>query len=121
MKILCLTNSPVSFDNANGKFIRNYLYNLKPDEICNFYVSGEKQDENIDSFCISNSDLINYTKKIGFYCKQEKNSYVSSEKEPKKHRLNTWFVIFYTNWDFGKKVEFIHGLQTTNQHIFFWL
>lgn len=103
MKILCLTNSPVSFDNANGKFIRNYLYSLKPDEICNFYVSGEKQDENIDSFCISNCDLINYTKKIGFYCKQEKNSYVFSEKEPKKTPFKHLVRYFLYKLGFWKK------------------
>lgn len=53
-EILCIANSPLSLNNANGKFLRNYLKSYNDNELASFYISSEPTDNKIDSFQITN-------------------------------------------------------------------
>lgn len=44
MKILLLSNNPISKTNSNGKTINNLLANFSDTEICNFYITEDNRD-----------------------------------------------------------------------------
>ena len=50
MRLLLLSNNPVSLTNANGRTLKNLLYFFKSEELAQIYTTGESYDS---SFCSS--------------------------------------------------------------------
>ncbi|MCQ2975614.1 MAG: hypothetical protein MJ211_12505 [Bacteroidales bacterium] len=101
MKILVVSNNCLSFDNNNGKVMRNYLYAFSNDELCNFYISNEKSPVGISSFNVTNNDALKRFVTFGLF--KAKKSSASSENvngsnikySPFKHYLR------YLVWNSG--------------------
>lgn len=98
-KLLCITNNPISLNNANGKFIRNYLYSFKEDELCNFFITNEESAENISSFSVTNNEVFKKTITLGLYKNRNKkssnNGLIKNTSSPLKH------IIRYLIWNLG--------------------
>ncbi|MEA5061265.1 MAG: hypothetical protein VB015_02480 [Erysipelotrichaceae bacterium] len=76
MKILLLSNNPISRTNSNGKTIGNLLSNFSKEEICNFFITDDNKDEThcTSFFAFSTKDVIKsfFTfKKIGNICQNQ--------------------------------------------------
>lgn len=98
-KLLCITNNPISLNNANGKFVRNYLYSFREDELCNFFITNEEGAKNISSFNITNNEAFKKTVSFGFYKKKNKklsnNGLIKNTSSPLKH------ILRYFIWNLG--------------------
>ena len=106
IKLLVISNNLISYNNANGKFIKNYLYAFSNNELCNFYISDDikTKEEDFDSFNITDYEVLNNLK-------LKKNSKRSDAVHPKNgyHKNNNAIrhLLRYAVWKFAfPKKEF---------------
>lgn len=112
-KILCITSDPISLNNPNGKFIRNYLHSFDDNELANFYISTNEKDNQIDSFNVTDKIalLSIYKRKTKLVKKISENKIDNSIRKQKnafKH------ICRYLVWNLGfwKKTGFSSWLNS---------
>lgn len=101
MKLLVVSNNFLSFDNNNGKVMKNYLNAFSNNEIANFYISNDIADSSIASFNVTNKQALKSFLSFGIV-KDSKNKKTLSEQRnssikysPLKH------LIRYLIWKSG--------------------
>ena len=113
-RILCISNDPISKDNANGKFIRLYLDAFPDNSIYSFFIS-EKYHFDYDShfFNVTDSDLLNYLKKRGEHSKRSNNYSNAKNKTPLKY-LARYFLWRIIRWERKGFYEWISNFNPTS-------
>ena len=108
MKILCITNNPISLNNANGKFIRNYLFCFSDYELSNFYITNDEPATGINSFNVTNYDALLKLITLGLHKRRKKstnnNGNIKNTSSPIKHifRYIVWSTGFWKLYGFKK-------------------
>ncbi len=100
-KLLIISNNLFSYNNANGKFLRNYLASFSDSEICNFYISNDH--ESTESF-----EVFNVTDKIALDKlllkrdpKEVKENPPTSNENISNHQTALKHLLRYFVWNFG--------------------
>ena len=95
-KLLVISNNLISLNNANGKFIRNYLGSFNNDEIINFYISNDKRsDEDLKNiFQFTDKDAVSH------FLKKKKQSVASSDINDNKRNTPAKHILRYLLWNF---------------------
>ena len=115
-KLLIISNNLFSYNNANGKFLKNYLCSCSDDEICNFYISNDMKTsfEQFNSINITDKNALNK-----FLHRKKLQSTVNSQdikQENFKTQTSFKHLIRYFVWNTGawKKCGFKNWIKEQN-------
>lgn len=103
-KYLIISNNLFSYNNANGKYLRNYLSFLDNDEICNFYLSNDEKsnDESFDTFKVSDKDVLKMFKTLGFSKIETTVDQRNTQLEINKSKQSSLkHILRYFAWNLG--------------------
>ena len=124
IKILVISNNLLSENNANGKFVYNYLRAFSVNELCNFYISNDEvtTSDIRNVFNVTNEEALTAFKKIGFIKERSKNSQSNvsdGSKTIKKSAFKHLIRFIVWNTGFWKKYGFNEWIKEQKPtHIF---